>query len=84
MIGMGDRSMDVRRTWERYKAVCFAVTGNVGALVPKTIKEAAIIAYSDVGAEALRRLAVSGLRASVVSEIYGGNAYEAGKARYGR
>jgi fumarate hydratase subunit beta len=84
MIGKGNRSMEVRQALQQHKAVYFAVTGGVAALVAKAIKEAAVIAYSDLGAEALRRLVVSDLRAVVVNDIYGGDAYEAGKARYGR
>ncbi len=82
MIGKGNRSPEVREAMKRYKAVYFAVVGGAAALMAKRIKEAQVIAYEDLGTEALRRLEVEDFPAIVVNDIYGGDAYEEGKAKY--
>ncbi len=84
MIGKGNRSAEVRQALQRYQAVYFAVTGGVAALVARAITEMEVIAYSDLGAEALRRLVVTHLPAVVVNDAHGGDAYEEGQARYRR
>jgi fumarate hydratase subunit beta len=82
MIGKGNRSMLVREAIQKHKAVYFAVTGGAAALVAKSVKEAEVIAYDDLGAEALRRLKVEDFPAIVVNDIYGGDAYEEGQRKY--
>jgi fumarate hydratase subunit beta len=82
MIGKGNRSMKVRQALQQHKAVYFAVTGGVAALVARAIKRAEVIAYSDLGAEAVRRLLVTELPAVVVNDVHGGDAYEEGQAKY--
>ena len=82
MIGKGNRSKDVRTAIMQYKAVYFAATGGVAALISQTIKKADLIAYPDLGAEAVLRLEVEDFPAIVVNDIYGGDAYEDGKAQY--
>ena len=84
MIGKGNRSKDVRTAIMQYKAVYFAATGGVAALISQTIKKADLIAYPDLGAEAVLRLEVEDFPAIVVNDIYGGDAYEDGKAKYRR
>jgi fumarate hydratase subunit beta len=84
MIGKGNRSMPVREAMQKHKAVYLAAIGGAGALIAKSIKKAEVIAYDDLGAEALRRLQVEGFPAIVVNDIYGGDAYEDGLAEYGR
>ncbi|MCX6004123.1 MAG: Fe-S-containing hydro-lyase [Chloroflexi bacterium] len=84
MIGKGDRSQAVKDAMKKYKAVYFAAIGGAGALISKSIKKAEIIAYDDLGAEAIRRLEVEDFPATVINDIYGGDLYEEGKARYRR
>ncbi|MFN2273100.1 MAG: Fe-S-containing hydro-lyase [Anaerolineae bacterium] len=84
MIGKGNRSMPVRDAMQRYKAVYLAATGGAGALIAKSIKSATVIAYDDLGAEALRRLEVEDFPAIVVNDIYGGDAYEDGVKQFNR
>jgi len=82
MIGKGNRSMPVREAMQKHKAVYFAAIGGAAALIAKSIKEAEVIAYDDLGAEALRRLRVEEFPAIVVNDIYGGDAYEEGRTKY--
>jgi fumarate hydratase subunit beta len=83
MIGKGSRSQEVKDAMQRYKAVYFAAIGGAGALIAKCIKKAEVIAYDDLGAEALLRLEVEDFPATVINDIYGGDLYEEGKARWG-
>ncbi|MBN1485551.1 MAG: Fe-S-containing hydro-lyase [Chloroflexia bacterium] len=82
MIGKGNRSPEVRQALQEYKAVYFAATGGAGALISNAIVEAGVIAYEDLGAEALRELRVVRFPAIVVNDIYGGDAYQEGQSRY--
>jgi len=82
MIGKGNRSASVRQALQDYRAVYFAAIGGAGALIAKAIVEAEVIAYPDLGAEALRRLRVERFPAIVVNDMYGGDAYEDGKKQY--
>ena len=84
MIGKGNRSPAVREAMQKYKAVYFGAIGGAGALISQCIKEAEVIAYPDLGAEAVFRLVVEGFPLIVINDIYGGDAYEEGKARYRR
>jgi fumarate hydratase subunit beta len=84
MIGKGNRSAAVREAMQKYKAVYFGAIGGAGALISQRIKEAEVIAYPDLGAEALFRLVVEEFPLIVINDIYGGDAYEEGKARYRR
>jgi len=82
MIGKGNRSQAVKDAMKEYKAVYFAAIGGAGALISKSIKKAEVIAYEDIGAEAIRRLEVENFPATVINDIYGGDLYEQGKAKY--
>lgn len=84
MIGKGNRSMPVREAMQKHKAVYMGAIGGAGALIAKSITSATVIAYEDLGAEALRRLEVSDFPAIVVNDIYGGDAYEDGMRQYSR
>ncbi|MCL0056754.1 Fe-S-containing hydro-lyase [Dehalococcoidia bacterium] len=84
MIGKGSRSQEVKDAMRRYKAVYFAAIGGAGALVAKSIRKVEVVAYDDLGAEALRRLEVVDFPATVINDIYGDDLYEEGKARWGR
>ncbi len=82
MIGKGMRSSAVRKAMKERKAVYFGAIGGAGALISKSIKKSEVIAYEELGAEALRRLEVEDLPVTVVNDIYGGDLYQQGKARY--
>jgi fumarate hydratase subunit beta len=82
MIGKGNRSQSVKDAITKNKAVYFAAIGGAGALISKSIKKAEVIAYEDLGAEAIRRLEVENFPATVINDIYGGDLYEQGKAKY--
>jgi len=82
MIGKGNRSQSVKDAIKKYKAIYFAAIGGAGALISKSIKKAEVIAYEELGAEAIRRLEVENFPATVINDIYGGDLYEQGKAKY--
>jgi len=82
MIGKGMRSQAVKDAMKKYKAVYLAAIGGAGALISKSIKKSEVIAYEDLGAEAIRRLEVENFPATVINDIYGGDLYEEGKAKY--
>ncbi|MBC7259026.1 MAG: Fe-S-containing hydro-lyase [Chloroflexi bacterium] len=82
MIGKGNRSQAVKDAIRKYKAVYFAATGGAGALIAKSVKKAEVIAYEDLGAEALWKLEVEDFPATVINDIYGGDAYEDGVRQY--
>jgi len=82
MIGKGMRSQEVKDAMKKYKAVYLAAIGGAGALISKSIKKSEVVAYEELGAEAVRRLEVEDFPATVVNDIYGGDLYEEGKAKY--
>ncbi|MCS7286564.1 MAG: Fe-S-containing hydro-lyase [Anaerolineae bacterium] len=82
MIGKGERSPQVKEALKKFKAVYFATLGGAAALLAKRIKEAQVIAYEDLGAEAVLRIYVEDFPVIVVNDIYGGDAYETGRAAY--
>lgn len=84
MIGKGLRAAPVKEAMKKYKAVYFAATGGAAALIAQRIKKAEVIAYEDLGAEALQKLEVKDFPVTVVNDIYGGDAYEDGKKQYAR
>jgi len=82
MIGKGGRSQVVRQAMQEHRAVYLACVGGVAALIARTVRAAEVIAYPELGAEALRRLEVTALPALVIDDIYGADAYEMGRERY--
>jgi len=84
MIGKGSRAKEVIDAMKKYKAVYLAATGGAGALISKKIKKAEIVAYEELGPEAIRRLEVEDFPAIVVNDIYGHDLYEQGKKAYKR
>ena len=83
-MGKGNRSPAVKEAFQQYKAVYLVTIGGAGALLAKSIKRAEVIAYEDLGAEAIRQLTVDNFPAIVANDIYGGDVFEQGKARYQR
>ncbi|MEW5720392.1 MAG: Fe-S-containing hydro-lyase [Chloroflexota bacterium] len=84
MIGKGLRAAPVKDAMKKYKAVYFAATGGAAALISQRIKKAQVMAYEDLGAEALQKLEVEDFPVIVVNDIFGGDAYEDGKKKYAR
>jgi fumarate hydratase subunit beta len=82
MIGKGSRSKAVKDAMVKYKAVYLGAIGGAGALISRSIKRAEVIAYEELGAEALCHLEVENFPVTVVNDIYGGDLYEEGKAKY--
>ncbi len=82
MIGKGMRSDMVKEAMKRYKAVYFAATGGAGALLAKRVKKAEVIAYEDLGPEAIRRLEVEDLPVIVINDVYGNDLYIEGEKKY--
>lgn len=76
MIGKGKRSEEVIQSIVKNKAVYFAAVGGAGALLSKAIKKSTIIAYDDLGTEAIRKLEVENFPVIVVIDSYGNNLYE--------
>ena len=82
MIGKGKRSPEVVAAMKECGAVYFGAIGGCGALLSRCIKKAEIIAYEDLGAEAIRRLEVENFPVVVIIDSEGNNLYETGKANY--
>ena len=84
MIGKGIRGDAVIEAMKRHRAVYFAATGGAGALISKTIKRAEVVAYADLGTEAIRRLEVEEFPAIVVGDVHGNDLYREGRMKYRR
>lgn len=84
MIGKGVRSKAVRDAMQKYKAIYFAATGGAGALIARNIKAARIVAYEDLGPEAIRELEVQDFPVVVANDAFGGDLYEEGMKRFRR
>lgn len=82
MIGKGKRGPEVVAAMKECGAVYFGAIGGCGALLSKCIKKAQVIAYEDLGAEAIRRLEVEDFPAIVIIDSEGNNLYETGRAAY--
>lgn len=76
MIGKGKRSSEVQSAIIRNRAVYFAAVGGAGALLSKSIKKSEVIAYDDLGTEAIRKLEVEDFPVIVVIDSEGNNLYE--------
>lgn len=82
MIGKGKRGPEVIAAMKEHGAVYFGAIGGCGALLSKCVKKAEVIAYDDLGAEAIRRLEVEDFPVVVVIDSLGNNLYETGRANY--
>ena len=82
MIGKGARNGDVRDAVIRNKAIYFGVTGGAGALIAECIKSAEVIAYDDLGTEAIRKLEVENLPAVVLMDLEGNDLYKKGREEF--
>jgi fumarate hydratase subunit beta len=84
MIGKGKRSPEVSAAMIENKAVYLGAIGGAGALISQSIKAAEIIAYEDLGPEAIRRLVVENLPTIVINDCRGNDLYEQGLRQYAR
>ena len=82
MIGKGGRSQAVKDSMQKEKAVYFAAVGGAAALIAKSIVHSEMVAYEDLGAEAIRKLEVINFPAIVVNDIYGNDLYQEGRKQY--
>ncbi len=82
MIGKGSRSKEVRDAIQKYKAVYFAATGGAAALIAKSVRKMEIIAYEDLGPEAIRLLTVEDFPAIVINDVMGNDQYLEGKKQF--
>ena len=82
MIGKGTRNQAVKDAIIKYGGVYMAAIGGAGALISKAIKKAEIIAYPELGAEALLKIEVEGFPVVVVNDMQGGDLYMSAKEKY--
>jgi len=76
------RSREVKEAMKKYKAVYLGAIGGAGALFAGCIRKVEIMAYEDLGPEALRRIEVQDFPVTVINDIYGGDLYEEGRAKF--
>lgn len=84
MIGKGQRGPEVLEALKRCKAVYLAATGGAGALIAASIKKARIIAYEDLGPEAVRELTVENFPAIVANDVFGGDIFVQSRLKFAR
>ena len=78
MIGKGYRSNEVKKAIVEYKAIYFAAVGGSVALISRSIKSVEMVAYEDLGTEAIRKLEIENFPVIVVHDVYGGDLYREG------
>lgn len=83
-IGKGYRGQAVKDALRQHTAVYFGAIGGAGAVLSRFVKKLEVVAYEDLGTEAIRRLEVEGFPAIVVNDCQGGDLYEEGMIRYAR
>jgi fumarate hydratase subunit beta len=81
-IGKGGRNQAVREALKKHRGVYFLAVGGTGALLSKRVKSAEVVAYEDLGTEAIRRLEVEGFPVIVANDMYGNDLLALGKAKY--
>ena len=84
MIGKGSRSEDVREAMREHGCVYFGAVEGTAALLARCVNEAQVVAYDDLGAEAVRRLVVEDFPVVVVNDLHGGDLYEEGRRKWRR
>jgi fumarate hydratase subunit beta len=84
MIGKGVRSSEVKEAMKKHGAVYLAATGGAGALISKSIIKSEVIAYPDLGPEAVLKIEVKDFPVTVINDIYGNDLYVEGKKQYCR
>ncbi len=84
IIGKSEMGSEVVAAMKKHKAVYFAAVGGAGALISKSITASEVIAYEDLGAEAIRKMTVKDFPAIVALDCHGGNLYKEGMAKYSK
>ena len=80
--GKGKRSEEVKDSLKTYKGVYLSAVGGTGALISKSIESAEVIAYPDLGPEAIRKIKVKDFPCIVINDMYGSDLYQEGKNKY--
>ena len=83
-MGKGARSQPVKDALQQHKGVYFGAIGGAGAVLSRFVKRVEIVAYEDLGTEAIRRLEVENFPAIVVNDCHGNDLYEDGMKQYAR
>jgi fumarate hydratase subunit beta len=83
-IGKGARSQPVKDGLRQYRGVYFGAIGGAGAVLSRFVKKLEIVAYEDLGTEAIRRLEVESFPAIVINDCHGGDLYQDGMTAYAR
>jgi len=83
-IGKGLRNQAVKDALVKHKGVYLAAVGGAGALLSKTVKKSEVVAYPELGAEAIHRLEVENFPATVINDAYGNDLYAEGASKYAR
>ncbi len=84
LIGKGQRGEEVQRALREYKAVYMIAVGGAAALIAQAVRQAQVIAYPELGPEALRQLSVADFPAIVGYDIHGHDVYQIGRAQHRR
>jgi fumarate hydratase subunit beta len=83
-LGKGPRSPELREALQRHKAVYFGGIGGAGALLAQHVRAVEVVAYEDLGTEAIRLLTVEDFPAVVINDCHGGDAYEEARRQWRR
>ncbi len=81
-IGKGSRSPEVKEALQKYKGIYLAAVGGAGALLSRVIKKVEVVAYEELGPEAIRRMEVEDFPATVINDVHGEDLYETGRLKY--
>ncbi len=84
MVGKGSRSEEVREAMKEHGCVYFGAVEGTAALLARCVKEAEVVAYEDLDAEAIRRLVVEDFPVVVVNDLSGGDLYKEGREKWRR
>ncbi|MEA3290416.1 MAG: Fe-S-containing hydro-lyase [Campylobacterota bacterium] len=82
MIGKGKRNQDVKDACKEFGGIYFGATGGAGALLGKQIRSAEIVAYEELGPEAVRKLTVEDFPVTVINDTHGADLYQMGREKY--
>lgn len=82
MIGKGNRNQEVRDACKKHGCVYFGMIGGAGALASQSIKSAEVVAWEELGPEAVRRLEVADMPMVVINDTHGRDLYEEGRKKY--
>ena len=82
MIGKGKRNQEVKDACQKYGGIYFGATGGAGALLGKKITSAEIIAYPELGPEAIRKITVKDFPVTVINDTFGNDLYQIGRNQY--